>query len=92
MKKTNADLIKKYWKLIEKHIVKQFDGWLWFGINMISNAMYLFFIMMFVKAFFIFTFQYHGTVDADKLEVVTVVLWAIGIIYLVFKIPIQRNK
>lgn len=60
------------------------DGWIYFSVRMIINCIFLYFIMNFVQAFFIFTFKSHG-IYGENLQAVRTILWAIGIMYLVLK-------
>ncbi len=87
-------LTKKQLKTLN-NIVKQLNkfvedcgGWLSFTGRMCWNAIMLWVTLSFVKAIMTFSFISQGVPIPEKhLELVGIIIWAIGIIYLIIKIP-----
>lgn len=76
---------------VHKDVSYYQGGWLFFAFRMITNAIYLYFTMIFIRAFFMFVFQANGVVDESELDTINNVLYAIGLLYLIFTIPRWRE-
>lgn len=77
---------------IYKDVSYRYGGWLFFMGRMMWNAIILYYVLVFVKAFFLFSFKAQGVIPPERLEVVGTILWFIGLIYLVMKIPTWKEE
>ncbi len=87
-------LTKKQTKIINRIVlelqrfVHDCGGWFSFFGRMAWNAIMLWVTFSFVKALLLFSFISQDVpITPERLETVGVVIWAIGIVYLVLKIP-----
>lgn len=90
-KKFNQGLSKVI-NAIHKDVSYFHGGWMFFVSRMIFNAMYLYFVLFFFRAFFMFTFQSNGIVDPEQLDVINTILYGVGIIYLIMRIPTWKEN
>ena len=87
--------MKQKTKNLINHIINQgrkfvYDcgGWLDFATRLAWNAVMLWVTFGFVKALLTFSFISQGVpIPPERLEIVGSVIWIIGMIYLVLKIP-----
>ena len=92
MKPKTKKLINKLLNAISKDISYSYGGWLFFAGRMTWNAIILYYVFGFVKAILTFSFISQGVpIPAENLEVVGTVIWAIGLIYLLARIPTWRE-
>ncbi len=63
-------------------------GWFWFASRLVWNGVMLWLTFKFVKSLLLFSFISQGVpIPPERLEIVGTVIWLIGLIYLVLKIP-----
>jgi len=90
-KKVN-DMINKIIFTIHKDVSYRYGGWLFFMGRLMWNAIILYYVLTFVKAFFLFSFKAQEVIPAERLEIVGTILWAIGLIYLVMKVGTWKEE
>ena len=83
--------INKIINAVHKDISSSYGGWFFFIGRMFSNIIYLYFTMVFLRAFLLFAFHANGITDQERLDIISTVLWAVGLIYLVVRIPLWRE-
>lgn len=81
-KKIN-DTIFKYINAIISDVSYNQGGLLFFFSRLIWNSMILYYMLNFLKAFFLFAFRTQGLISDKRLELIGTLLWAVGIMYMV---------
>ena len=85
-------IVSKIIFALNKDVSYHYGGWLFFGSRMITNAIFLYFTLIFIGAFFMFVFQSQGIIEPEQLEVINTILWAVGVIYLIMRIPTWKEE
>ncbi len=82
---------KKLFNNIMKQALKFVDdagGWFSFSARMVWNAIMLWVSFTFIKGFFLYSFISQDIpIPPERLELIGTVLWFIGLLYLLTKIP-----
>ena len=86
------DMINKIIFTIHKDVSYSYGGWLFFMGRLMWNAIILYYVLAFVKAFFLFSFKAQEVIPPERLEVVGTIIWGIGVVYLVMKIPTWKEE
>lgn len=93
MKQKTKKLINKILNAITNDISYNYGGWMFFLGRMIWNAIILFYVFGFLKAFLTFSFISQGVpIPPERLEVIGTVIWAVGLIYLILMMPSWKNS
>lgn len=86
-KKYGLDKIAKDILLsVHRDVSYRHRGWLFFICRLGFNSIILYYTLSFFRGLFYYVFSINGVIDEEHLNIVNLMLWIIGIIFMVVKI------
>ncbi len=91
MTETTKQKLKKLFKNLVNDISYSNGGILFFFVRVFINIVIMYYFLGFLKSFLLFTFAKYG-IFGDYTKPIITILWAFGMIFLIYSIPITSKE